>query len=52
MNDFWRPTIQDENFAVTQPAKEANNFERNPALITMVQPHPYTGHLIGRKRDM
>ena len=42
--DFWRPVIQDEYFAVRQPAIEANNFELKPALITMVQQHQYTGH--------
>ena len=43
--EFWRPVIQDEYFAVRQPAIEANNFELNPALITMVQQHQFTGHL-------
>ena len=27
-----------------QPTIEANNFELNPALITMVRQHQYTGH--------
>ena len=27
-----------------QLAIEANNFELRPALITMVQPHQFTGH--------
>ena len=36
--------IQDEYSGVRQPAIEANNFELNPALITMVQPHQFTGH--------
>ena len=27
MEDFWRLVIQDEYFAVRQPAIEANNFE-------------------------
>ena len=39
MEDFWRPSIQDEYFAVRQPAIEANNFELKTALITMVQQH-------------
>ena len=39
MEDFWRPSIQDEYSAVRQPAIEANNFELKPALITMVQQH-------------
>ena len=37
MEDFWRPSIQDEYSIVRQPAIEANNFEMKPALITMVQ---------------
>ena len=36
MEDFWRPVIQDEYSAVRQPAIEANIFELNLALITMV----------------
>ena len=42
MEDFWRPIIQDEYFAVRQPAIEANNFELKPTLITMVQQHQFT----------
>ena len=37
IEDFWRPIIQEEYFAVRQPAIEANNFELKPALIIMVQ---------------
>ena len=44
VEDFWRPVIQDEYFVVIQPAIEANNFELNPALITMVQQHQFIGH--------
>ena len=36
MEDFWRPIIKEEYFAVRQPAIEANNFELKPTLITMV----------------
>ena len=36
MEDFWRPIIQEEYFAVRQPAIKASNFELKPALITMV----------------
>ena len=36
MEDSWRPIIQEEYYAVRQPAIEANNFELKPALITMV----------------
>ena len=44
IKDFWRPIIQEEYFAVRQPAIEANNFELKPALITIVQQHQFTGH--------
>ena len=44
MEDFWRPIIQEEYFAIRQPAIEANNFELKSALITMVQQHQFTGH--------
>ena len=29
---------------IRQPTVDANNFELNPALITMVQQHQFTGH--------
>ena len=44
MEDLWRPIIQEEYSEIRQPAVDANNFERNPALITMVQHHQFTGH--------
>ena len=44
MEDFFRPSIQDEYSAISQPAIEANNFELKPALITMVQQHQFTSH--------
>ena len=44
MEDFWRPIIQEEYSAVRQLAIEANNFELNPTLITMVQQHQFIGH--------
>ena len=44
MEDFWRPIIQDEYSAIRQPAVDANNFELNLALITMVQQQQFTGH--------
>ena len=37
MEDFWKPIIRDDYFAVRLPAIEANNFELKSALITMVQ---------------
>ena len=44
MEDFWRPIIQDEYFAIRQLTVDANNFELKPALITMVQQQQFTGH--------
>ena len=44
IEDFWRPIIQDEYYAIRQPTVDANNFELNPALITMVQQQQFTGH--------
>ena len=44
MEDFWRPIIQEEYYAIRQPIVDANNFELKPALITMVQQHQFTGH--------
>ena len=44
MEDFLRPVIQEEYYAVRQPTIEANNFKLKPALITMVQQHQFTGH--------
>ena len=44
MEEFWKPIIQEEYSAVTQPLIEANNFELNPSLITMIQQHQFTGH--------
>ena len=46
MKDFWRPIIQEEYSAIRQPTVDVNNFELKPALITMVQQHQFTGHLI------
>ena len=44
MEDFWRPIIQQEYSAIRQPIVDENNFELNPALITMVLQHQFTGH--------
>ena len=44
MEDFWRPIIQEEYYAIRQPTVDANNFELKPALITMVQQHQFTGY--------
>ena len=44
MEDFWRPIIQVEYYAIRRPTVDANNFELKLALITMVQQHQFTGH--------
>ena len=44
IEDFWRPIIQEEYSAIRQLTMDANNFELNPALITMVQQHQFTSH--------
>ena len=44
MEDFWRPSIQDEYSTVRQPIIEVNNFELKPALVTMEQHHQFIGH--------
>ena len=44
MEDFWRPIIQEEYSAIRQPTVDANNFELNPPLITMVHQHQFTVH--------
>ena len=44
MEDFWRPIIQEEYYAIRQPTVDANNFLLKRTLITMVQQHQFTGH--------
>ena len=44
MEDFWRPFIQEEYFAIRQPTVDANNFELKLALIIMVQQNQFTSH--------
>ena len=44
MEDLWKSFIQDKYLAVKQPAIDANDFELEPALITMVQQNQFTGH--------
>ena len=43
-NDYGSLLEQDEYFAVRQLAIEANSFELELALITMVQQQQFTGH--------
>ena len=44
MEDFWRPIIREEYSTVRQPPIEANNFELQPGIITMVHQNKFTGH--------
>ena len=44
MEDLWKSFIQDKYLAVKQPAINANDFELELALITMVQQNQFTGH--------
>ena len=44
MEEFWRPIIQEEYSTMRQPHIDANNFNLNPALITMVRLHQFTCH--------
>ena len=46
MEDFWRPIIQEEYSTIRQPTVDANNFELNSDLITMVQQNQFIGHPI------
>ena len=44
MEDLWKSFIQDKYLAVRQPAIDANDFELEPTLITMVQQNQFTGY--------
>ena len=44
MEDFWKPVIRDDYYAIRQPTIEANNFELKLTLITMVKQNQFTGH--------
>ena len=44
MEDLWKSFIQDKYVAVKQPEIDANDFELEPALITMVQQNQFAGH--------
>ena len=44
MEDLWKSFIQDKYLTVKQPAIVANDFELEPALITMVQQNQFAGH--------
>ena len=42
MEQFWRPIISEEYFAVRQPPIEAKKFALKLDLITMVKQHQFT----------
>ena len=44
MENLWDSFIHNKYLAMKQPAINANDFELNPALITMVQQYPFAGH--------
>ena len=44
MENLWNSFIHNKYLAMKQPAINANDFELNPALITMVQQHQFAGH--------
>ena len=43
MEDLWNSFIQEEILAVKQPVIDAEDFELDPVLITMVQQNQFTG---------
>ena len=44
MEDLWNSFIHNKYSAIKPPAVNANDFELNPSLITMVQQNQLTGH--------
>ena len=44
MEDLWNSFIHNKYSAIKPPAVNANDFELNPSLITMVQQNQFTGH--------
>ena len=44
MDNLWNSFIHNKYVAVKQPAIDANDFELEPALITMVQQNQFSGH--------
>ena len=44
MENLWNSFIHNKYSAITQPAIDANDYELEPALITMVQQNQFTGH--------
>ena len=44
MENLWNSFIHNKYSAITQPAIDANEYELEPALITMVQQNQFAGH--------
>ena len=44
MENLWNSFIHNKYSAITQPAVDANDYELEPALITMVQQNQFAGH--------
>ena len=44
MEDLWNSFIHNKYSAIKSPAVNANDFELEPSLITMVQQNQFTGH--------
>ena len=44
MENLWNSFIHNKSSAITQPAIHANDYELEPALITMVQQNQFAGH--------
>ena len=44
MENLWNSFIHNKYVAIKQPAIDANDFELEPALITMVQQNQFSGH--------
>ena len=44
MENLWNSFIHNKYSAIKPPAVNANDFELNPSLITMVQQNQFTGH--------
>ena len=44
MENLWNSFIHNKYSAIKQPAVDANDYELEPALITMVQQNQFAGH--------
>ena len=44
MENLWNSFIHNQYSAITQPAIDANEYELDPSLITMVQKNQFASH--------